>query len=437
MTAVLLLAWGCKPGPETGTVDTAPAPVAGPYTSAEGLFDAQGRQLLLRGANLPTLEYVDADFDILAGWGVDVVRQLYFWSELEPVQGTYEEGYVDQIARQVELARDHGMRVVIDHHQHCYGGCLGWGMPGWACAATADGACEDPWNYFGHEVQGCFATFWTDPDLQAAYIAQLVHVAQRFVHEPAVIGYDVINEPFCLSADGLDCGQAMSDFYAAAAAALQQVSPDTFIFWEPSYLELVGVETAVVPTFKNGVYAPHYYLMEVHDGGDYDLDSTQIRLAVELRAREAAAFDQPLFMGEFGGMASVANFDRYIDDHMDLFDQYEASATYWLYERGDGFHMLDSEGQEKPFLDQFVRPYARATPGRVLSTGFDDATGRFSLEIEGDPTLGAEGEIFVPERHYPEGGQLRGCEAPGCTWELEEGVVRYRIWEEGRYVLEM
>ena len=171
--------------------------------------------------------------------------------------------------------------------------------------------------------------------------------------------------------------------------------------------------------------------------GDYHLDSSELDRNIEIRLQEADQLGVPLFIGEYGGMANVANFNEYIDDGFQAFDRYLAGSTYWLYAMGDGFHMLDSDGQERDFVDIFVRPYARTVPGLVLSTSFDLENRHLQLTIVGDTTVSEPGDIFVPTRHYPNGFELTGCDQPGCLWEHEPEHQRVVFWinDEGQHDL--
>ena len=416
-----------------------PGPV-GYATSADGVFDPAGRQIILRAVNFPKQDYVAEDFARVAGWGVNTLRQLYFWADVEPVEGQIDWDFVEVLARQVALAKEHGLYVILDMHQHCYSVGFLWGMPRWTCDESYYARCDewDCQSYSAEPVQACFERFWTSDELQAKYIAHMALLAERFADEPTVIGFDVMNEPFCLHA-GLDgCGELLGGFYRRAADAIHAVAPGKLVVFEPSYVELAGFETSLTGLdFPGGVYGAHYYLMTVHDGADYDGNPGPIADAIALRAAEARAMDVPLFIGEFGGMASVAGFDQYIDDHMDLFDQHLAGSAYWLYEFGDGFHMLDPEGQERPFVDVFVRPYARLTPGVLTAMSYDRETRVFSVAFDGRADVSEPGVLFVPARHYPDGYTLTGCDEPACRFERddESQTVWFSITGAGPFAL--
>ncbi|MFH2009920.1 MAG: cellulase family glycosylhydrolase [bacterium] len=414
-------------------------PDVGRYTTeGSAVFDGHGRQLLLRGVNVPTLDATEAEFRRIADWGATVVRQLYFWADVEPVEGEIDHLFIERIADQVALAKEQGLLVLLDMHQHTFGVGFLWGMPYWACDESYYESCDDPCDYFDVEVQACFEQFWRSEALTQQYIDHLVLLAERFADEPAVIGFDVMNEPFCAHENMNGCGVVLGDFYARAAEAILAVAPHKLIFFEPNYMAYLGLPTEVTaPTYPNAVYAPHYYLMSIHDGGDYDLNPEPILGALAMRQSEADAFGTPMFMGEFGGMAQVAGFDQFIEDHMHAFDHHLAGYAYWLYARGDGFHLLDPEGREKPFVDVFVRPYPQRTPGTLTSLAYDRATRVMHLRFTGDASLDASGLLYVPDRHYPDGFSLTGCDAPDCTWEHDPTRQRSAFWitADGDYEL--
>ncbi len=441
--AALVGVAGCSSPGDDDSADPDPQGPVGYWTSAAGVFDEHGRQITLKGVNVPTQESTPEEFAQLASWGMNTVRQVYFWADVEPVEGQYDEAYLAKLDQQVALASANGMFVLIDHHQHCYGAGFGcWGMPAWTCDQQYYDECEDdPWNYFCDGMLACFELFWTGEEIRQKYIDHLVMLAARYADEPAVIGFDVINEPFCMHTTVEECGAQMGDFYSDAAEQIGAVAPDKLIFFEPNFIELAGLSTNVtalrVP--NKGVYAAHYYLMEVHDGGDYDLDPGLIEYNIDLRAEEAVAFDVPLFVGEFGGMAYVANFDQYIDDNLDLFDSHRAGSAYWLYAYGDGFHMLDDQGAEKPFLESFVRPYPKLTPGVIESLSFEFDTMVMSLTFAGDATIGQPGELYVPARHYGDGFTLTGCDEPDCSWSHDPAgqAVTFTVSADGTYLFEL
>src|SRR5690606_12996816 len=135
-----------------------------------------------------------------------------------------------------------------------------------------------------------------DTYLQDHYMGALGHLAERFAEHPAVIGYDVMNEPAFANGD-LDAtlaiaGQAaagefhndnLTDFMNRGIATIREVSPDQYVFVEPTslvnYFPYPGdlIEDRIVDP-RDGeprlVYAGHLYEPTVHEGEGYPTAST-------------------------------------------------------------------------------------------------------------------------------------------------------------------
>ena len=56
---------------------------------------------------------------------------------------------------------------------------------------------RDNWllNYADENVLACYDHLWSDDALQSSFAAMWGHVAARLANEPAIIGFDPMNEP--------------------------------------------------------------------------------------------------------------------------------------------------------------------------------------------------------------------------------------------------
>ncbi len=170
------------------------------------------------------------DFAQMRAAGFDLVRLTINWSELEPTAGTYSTTFLDRIAQVVGWARQQGIRVILDMHQDGYSrfltspadasvpqqapppGCTPAdgqdGAPAWAVFTDGKPSCgadgQSQLNLAGAEA---FLNFWDNrtvpgpqgeapgTGLQDHYIGALEALARRFAGNPAVLGYEVMNEP--------------------------------------------------------------------------------------------------------------------------------------------------------------------------------------------------------------------------------------------------
>jgi endoglycosylceramidase len=137
---------------------------------------------------------------------MNAVRLCIFWDGLEPQPGHFDKAYLDRIADVVRKAKQQGLYVLLDMHQDLYSVRFGDGAPAWATLDDGKPHTKvSDWNdayYVSEDVQAALDHFWANspaPDgegLQDHYAETWQFVARRFRNEPAVLGYDLMNEPF-------------------------------------------------------------------------------------------------------------------------------------------------------------------------------------------------------------------------------------------------
>ncbi len=191
------------------------------------IVDASDRQMTLRGVNvnslgdyyqadpkLPTIVAVTrADWARMAAHGFNVVRLLVSWSALEPRPGHIDRQYLHRVRRTVDEAARYGIYSVIDMHQDaggkyiasppgtvCPAGsepAIGWdGAPKWATITDGASTCARGSRENSDAVLTAWDSFYAD---RAGIMSHLVKVWTAVAHEfrrnPAVAGYDLLNEP--------------------------------------------------------------------------------------------------------------------------------------------------------------------------------------------------------------------------------------------------
>lgn len=209
---------------------------------ADGRFvDPQGRHVLLHGINLVNKDQSAGylgdegpdEFALLRSWGLNCIRLGVIWDGLEPEPGVYDEAYLEGIDRQVAWASEQGLYVILDMHQDLYSVLYADGAPEWATLTAgkphvADGAVWSDAYFTSPAVQTALDSFWANalaPDgigLQEHYARAWARVAWRYAAEPAVVGYDLMNEPF----PGTEAGQAMLAMLARGAELLGPILGD-------------------------------------------------------------------------------------------------------------------------------------------------------------------------------------------------------------------
>ncbi len=177
-------------------------------------MDGFGRQILFNGINLvnknPKVNYIGPEgpetFENFRKWGFNVIRLGIIWDGLEPEPGVYNEAYLKEIDKQIEMARENGIFVFLDMHQDLFSVKYSDGAPEWA---TLDEGKEhikgEIWSdayLISPAVQTAWDNFWNNTPVnggkgvQDYYADAWQHVAQRYAGNHTVIGYDIMNEPF-------------------------------------------------------------------------------------------------------------------------------------------------------------------------------------------------------------------------------------------------
>ena len=235
--------------------------------------------------------------------------------------------------------------------------------------------------------------------LQAEFIAMLEHVAARWAAHPAVIGFEIFNEP--------TVGFALVDnFHIAAAAAVRAAAPGKLVFFEPSAIRNFtdGVPTASAPFPTTGaVYAPHIYtfVFRPDQTAIEELQPEDLEPSVAAARTEAEAWNTPLWVGEYGIGPTTPNADLWMDVENELFDKYLASRAFWLWKEQSqgswGVYAWDGAlWTERPQVVAWIsRVRAERLAGDVVENRWDRTTRALTLTAEG--TGGVPHVVYIPE----------------------------------------
>ncbi len=458
------LALGCPDSATDSAPDTAPEQ----RQDVPFITDDDGRALILHGLNVMSASKSDPDRmppiepEIIQrmadDWGFDLSRFLIFWDHVEPNPGEIDQAYLDDVELWLDRHADAGIFVVLDMHQDVYAQrfCCD-GAPEWAIRDDGESfTMQGSWflNYFQPAVQRSFDNFWlyTDgehADVQEHYIQAWVAVAERFRDHPAVLGYDIINEPSPGSAnDGQELlglenpsgshpdfdQQRLGPFYQRVIDAIRAVDGDRWIFYEPRYgAPANGLPSYMAPLVdprpgqQRLVYFPHLYSLKLEAGQSYDpQNDTAIAGWEANRALERQAQGSPLLIGEWGFDSTWDNAHQALYDTLAMADRATSGWSYWSLDPGS-WGIVDSEWNERESADILVRPYPQRVAGTPTEYGFDPTTRRFHLAF--DDRAGVQGStvIYLPAaRHYPEGWTLSSDDPEGSwssSWDAAKELL--------------
>src|ERR1043165_8672771 len=289
------------------------------------LRDADGRVAILRGVNARVegvfdvsfadgrvaLEPVPAltpdDCRRMRQLGFDLLRLPINWSGVEPRDGEIDDGYLSRVDAAVQCAAGAGIVTLIDLHQDAYSKEIGEdGAPLWAISPPPTMLREGPLTDLGNrrtsvQVTAAFQSFFGagDPSgLQARFNTMIARVAARFADDPAVVGFELFNEPVARDDD-------VTAFEIAAADAVHRAAPTKLVFFEPSALRNFidfAPQSAVPFPVAGAVYSPHVYTFVFLPDPTRFEHATAADLEPSVRAArmEAQAWATPLLIGEFG-----------------------------------------------------------------------------------------------------------------------------------------
>lgn len=418
-----------------------------------GLFiaDEYGRQLILHGLNtsssaksdperMPWVTEVDVEREATQ-FGFNFVRYLIFWDFIEPEQGQLNTQYLDEVQKRVEWYTSRGMYVMLDMHQDLYALRLGGdGAPEWAIrpdGASLDTDIDGPWwlKNISPAVINSWKNFWEyskHKDLQDHYINMWKFVAERFKSNPRVIGYDLMNEPWAgdlvkAFVTGAFERDQLTAFYNRIIPELRKVETQKYIFFEPTPAPVTfGVPSHLkkindaIPNNKL-VYAPHLYPYNTHEGGPYNAsDKKNVKDWHRERKKEVAFHGGvPLLCGEFGLSPSCVDYDVYLKEVGQIFDENLWHWAYWSNDNG-GWSPIHHDGTETNILQHLVRAYPKATAGRIRSFSYEPDEKIFTMSFVSNPKLGQPTEIFIPKRHFESGFDIIVETTAANNYEYDE-----------------
>ncbi|MEU9861039.1 cellulase family glycosylhydrolase [Streptomyces sp. NPDC047971] len=384
------------------------------------LTDERGRTLTLRGWNVEDKanrgeQALDAiterHFRDMRAKGFNFARLLVFWDDLEPRRGHYSESYLRRIERVLDWAEKHDVHVLLDAHQDVFGPAFGHrGVPAWA--TRTDGLPftphPDDWfaEYFEPAVQRAFTHLYEDEDLRRAQARMWRVLADRFEDHPAVLGYDLINEPMGELREGEDLPTAarrierdqLTPMYNRLADAVRSVDRDAWIFVEPTPIVGEGVPTGLgrIDDPKI-VYAPHFYNTAMEAGADYDPAAGWIETYEQAVTRYPKEYKVPVVVGEWGPLNnSLPNMNRFYRDAMASLGRYGSGWAGYVWCYGGGYCAVDGSGAFRTNKEETAQPYAEAVAGAVRSSGYDSGTGVYRLEYDSGRRGSRVTELSLP-----------------------------------------
>ncbi|MGH7294595.1 MAG: glycoside hydrolase family 5 protein, partial [Polyangiaceae bacterium] len=368
-------------GGSSGGADAGPPPAtrtdpAAVHVVGTTFRDGQGRQLLFRGYNAKVTTLFDVTFDDgrvpeetfpdlseaetarIEQLGWNVLRIPLSWSGLEPQPQQYAQAWMDKLDAVLAMAHEHAFYVILDMHQDAYSKEIGEdGEPLWAIVPPPTQLLQGPYDdsrRLTDQVLNAGFSFFTDQnamdgrDLQGAYVTAVQEFARHVVGDPAVLGYEAMNEPVVLNQNELDA------FHQTFAAGIHAVDADAPVLFEPVSTRN-ETDDAVIPTspWSNGpgAYAVHIYTGIFSMPGVWTAQNDDVSILEPSFAHadeERAAWGTPMFVTEYGCDVTQPQGLVWMSDELDLQDEYLASSTAWEFSGLGSWGFHDENGNERP-----------------------------------------------------------------------------------------
>ena len=193
-----------------------------------------------------------ADFDTIAATGANVVRLPFWWRNFMDANGdlilnAQSEPDFSVLDNAVAECAARGIYVILDLH----------GAPGSQNGAAYSGLETAAPTFFAQNATG--------EENRAIALDLWEAVADHFADEPAIAGYDILNEPYWTGTIGPDERWWIWEFYDDAYNTIRSVDSDHLIILESCW----GVESLPDPSstaedwkdsaWTNVAYSDHYY----------------------------------------------------------------------------------------------------------------------------------------------------------------------------------
>ena len=201
----------------------------------------------------------------------------------------------------VDWCRKEGLYVILDMHA----------APGGQTGDNIDDSWGYPFLFESAESQELTVNIWRK-------------IAARYRDEPAVAGYDLLNEPIAHYFDASSLNQKLEPLYRKIVAGIREVDRNHIIFlggaqWDGNF-KVFG------PPFDDKLaYTFHKYWMDVNKGA--------IQEYLDFRDK----YNVPVWMGESG-----ENTDEWIASFRTLLEQNNISWCFWPYKKLDATSCIAS-----------------------------------------------------------------------------------------------
>ncbi|MBU4444558.1 cellulase family glycosylhydrolase [bacterium] len=263
-----------------------------PTSIRNRILELIGEEATYQFFDLYRKNYVaEKDIELIADWGFNSIRLPFHYQFFSPIDspGVFIDDGFEIIDTLLVWCKKNNLYLILD--MHCAPGGQNSGN-----ISDSDGE----------------AKLWTIPSNQDRTIEIWKRIAERYVSEEWIIGYDLLNEPVLPSEYN---GADLRDLYIRLTDAIREVDPNHIIFIEGNWYATDF--SGLTPRFdSNMVYAFHKYWNET--------DLASIQSYRNMRTQSIT----PLWLGETG-----ENSNPWFYETVKLMDQQNIGWNWWAHKK--------------------------------------------------------------------------------------------------------
>lgn len=451
------------------------------------LKNPEGYYRVLHGPNVafkeppylpPIIDHYDAqnsfseqDAIQLKSWGTTVIRLTFYWEGVEPAREQYNQTYIGNMKKIVDICAKHDIEVLLDLHQDAASKYYcGEGIPDWAVVRRPDFPAplnimmeydEDgypttesclqtvfPNYYWSYAVEELFQDLFSNKrGIRDNFANMWRQIALAFRDTPNVIGYEIMNEPWVgnlyerPSRFFFGGEENLYTLYIVIHDAIREVDQLKIVMFENSFTDSLTHSLKTAPVSDEWkdriIHSYHLYCSTVGDPTSTfwcnALHIFQDNSFEAMRRRWGVGG----FLTEFGAISGAPGAGM---DTMEYLIERVAknfhSWAYWQYKFYNDFTTCarPSEdegyigGDGKVIVDKvriLARPYAHKICGEPLTTSWSEGVYEFKFKAVNECARQTTHFYLSEELIFVNGFdvEFEGCE--GCSLEREQGEANH------------
>lgn len=257
----------------------------------------------------------EQDFKNVAKLGMNVIRLPFNYRLIESKPYKYSQEGLAYLKRSVRLAQKYGLWVILDLH-------------------AAPGAQNHDW----HSDSLGPAGLWHNKSNQKRTFALWEYLSDQFKNEPAIAGYDLLNEAI------IQDNAILNRFYKELIKKVRDIDRKHILFVEGSRwaqdIECLDVIEDDNLSLSIHFYIPLEFTFNFVPGLRYPLKSKtgvwgrkNMRQFLSGYAKFAQQRKTPIFVGEYGvhSRDGLYGEGQWLKDVLNCFDEFGFHRTYWTY----------------------------------------------------------------------------------------------------------